>query len=188
VKRRDLVAAISELEPATIEGRFERHTSLRWKELMASAAGGRWGARGAFDVLYLGRPRESVIAEAYRHLIDDELDAPHALAATVLERRILTFEVSVQGVLDLRDEVTRRAVELPEAALYSGVGDYRPCQTVGAAAHAAGLPGVVAPAATRLGETLALFTANLQPSAWPALRKREIWSGLPTDPRSAKGG
>jgi hypothetical protein len=91
VKQRDLLVAISELEPATIEGRFERHTSLRWKELRASAAGGRWGARGAFDVLYLGRPRESVIAEAYRHLVDDELDAPHALAATVLERRILTL-------------------------------------------------------------------------------------------------
>jgi hypothetical protein len=66
VRHRDLLAAISDLEPIDIRGTFERHSSLRWEELKASAAGGRWGARRAFEVLYHGRPRNSVVVEAYR--------------------------------------------------------------------------------------------------------------------------
>jgi hypothetical protein len=41
VRHRDLLAAISDLEPIDIRGTFERHSSLRWEELKASAAGGR---------------------------------------------------------------------------------------------------------------------------------------------------
>jgi hypothetical protein len=33
-------------------------------------------------VLYLGLPRDSVVVEAYRHLVEDELDDATALAAT----------------------------------------------------------------------------------------------------------
>jgi hypothetical protein len=95
VKHRDLLAAISDLDPIGVRGTFERHTSLRWEELKASAAGGRWGASRAFEVLYLGRPPDSVVIEAYRHLVDDELDDAQALAASVLERRIVTCEVDV---------------------------------------------------------------------------------------------
>ena len=62
MRQQDLLAAISKLQPAIVEGRFERHTSLRWEELKGSAAGGRWGARRAFEVLYLGRPRDSAVS------------------------------------------------------------------------------------------------------------------------------
>jgi hypothetical protein len=53
VRHRDLLAAIADLEPIDLQGTFQRHTSLRWEELRASAAGGRWGAPRAFEVLYL---------------------------------------------------------------------------------------------------------------------------------------
>lgn len=98
MKRRDLLAAIAEIDPIHLDGTFERHSSLRWEELKASAAGGRWGTRRMFEVLYLGRPRESVVVEAYRHLVDDELDEAQSLAATVLERRIVTCRVAVPNV------------------------------------------------------------------------------------------
>jgi RES domain len=183
VRHRDLLAAIADLEPIDVRGRFERHSSLRWEELKASAAGGRWGARRGFEVLYLGRPRDSVVVEAYRHLVDDELDDTKALAATVLERRVVTCEVAVANILDLRRVPAQSVFQLTDAQLCSEVGDYRSCQAVGAAAHQLGLAGIIAPAATRLGETLALFPTNLASDQWPTGVARDIWHGLPADPR-----
>jgi hypothetical protein len=183
VRHRDLLAAISDLEPIDVNGKYERHSSLRWEELKASAAGGRWGARRAFEVLYLGRPRNSIVVEAYRHLVDDELDDAKALAAAVLERRIVTCEIAVSNILDLRPLSARSTLQLTDAQLYSSVGDYAPCQAVGAAAHQLGLAGIIAPAATRLGETLALFPTNLPIEQWPTVVARDIWRGLPADPR-----
>jgi hypothetical protein len=183
VKHRDLLAAISDLDPIGVRGTFERHTSLRWEELKASAAGGRWGASRAFEVLYLGRPSDSVVIEAYRHLVDDELDDAQALAASVLERRIVTCEVDVPDILDLRPSSAQAALALTDAQLFSDVGDYAACQAIGAAAHQLGLTGLIAPAATKLGETLALFPTNLPIEHWPTVISRDIWHGLPADPR-----
>ncbi len=134
-------------------------------------------------MLYLGRPRDSVVVEAYRHLVGDELDNPNALAATVLERRLLTVEVKVQNVLDLREEANGRALDLGDAQLFSDVGDYRACQALGVAAHSAGLAGLIAPAATRIGETLAVFPTNLASADSLKVTKSEIWRRLPPDPR-----
>jgi len=179
----ELLAAISGLDPIRVEGTFERHTSLRWEELKGSAAGGRWGARRTHEVLYLGRPRESVVIEAYRHLVDDELDDAPALAASVMERRIITCSVDIPNVLDARSAVTRAALALTDSQLFSDVGDYTPCQAVGAAAHEAGLAGLIAPSASARGETLALFPANLASEHVLEVTARDIWRGLPPDPR-----
>lgn len=183
MRHRDLLAAIAELDPIHLEGTFERHCSLRWHELKPSAAGGRWGARRAFEVLYLGRPRESVVVEAYRHLVDDELDDSQGLAASVLERRVIRCEVSVPNVLDLRRVSAQTAVGLCATDLASDVGDYAACQAVAAATHQLGLAGILAPAATRMGETLALFPMNLPVAHWPVATAQDIWRGLPSDPR-----
>lgn len=183
MRHRDLLAAIADLEPIRVDAAFQRHSSLRWEELRSSAAGGRWGQRRAYEVLYLGRPPESVIVEAYRHLVDDELDGARTLAATVLERRITTCQVVVPNILDLRPRTAQTAVGLGDAQLCSPVGDYSPCQAVGAAAHQLGLAGILAPAATRIGEALALFSANLALEHWPTVIARGIWHGLPADPR-----
>jgi hypothetical protein len=67
--------------------------------------------------------------------------------------------------------------------LFSEVGDYTACHAIGATAHQLGLAGLIAPAASRRGETLALFPANLPVERWPRVTKRDIWRGLPTDPR-----
>lgn len=183
MRHRDLLIAASELEPVAVSGVFERHVSLRWEELRASSAGGRWGAPGAFEVLYLGRPRASVVVEAYRHLVEDELDAPAELAASVVERRLLRCEVDVAGILDLRSAAARERLALDEAKLRSPVGEYEDCWRIGAAAHQLRLSGVIAPAASGLGETLALYPLNLAPEQWPTVTAREIWHGLPPDPR-----
>lgn len=131
MRHRELLAVISELDPVHVEGVFERHTSLRWDELKASAAGGRWGAPRAFEVLYLGRPPNSVVVEAYRHLVDDDLDYAQGLAASVLERRFVTCEVHIPGVLDLRQDSAQKALVLTDAELMSEVGDYAGCQAGG---------------------------------------------------------
>jgi hypothetical protein len=183
VRHRDLLAAISDLEPVSVEGTFQRHCALRFRDLTPSPAGGRWGAPGAYEVLYLGRPPESVVAEAYRHLVEDELDSASALAAAVLERRLITCEVHVAGVLDVRDPGARAALALGDERLRSEVGDYGHCRAVAGAAHQLGLAGVLAPAASGIGETLALFAANTPIAQWPTVAASEIWRGLPADPR-----
>jgi hypothetical protein len=183
VKRGELLVAIADLEPIEARGMFERHCSLRWEGLRASAAGGRWAERGAFEVLYLGRPRDSVIVEAYRHLVEDDLDAPAELASAVLERRLFTMEVAVPNVLDLTTAEARERIQLGDEQLRSPVGEYTPCQAIGAAAHQLGLGGILAPAATRLGDTLALFPLNVAIEQWPVVTSSEIWHGLPADPR-----
>ncbi len=68
-------------------------------------------------MLYLGRPHQSVVAEAYRHLVDDELDQPGELAAAVIERRVLTCDVQVDNVLDLRSQQARTTVELADGEM-----------------------------------------------------------------------
>ena len=182
MNHRELLIALADLEPTRIKGQFERHCSLKWEELQPSSAGGRWGAPRAYEVLYLGRPPSSVVAEAYRHLVDDELDYP-ALAAQVLERRVITCEVDVPGILDLRPAAARDRLGLTDEVLTSDVGDYELCQRVGAAAHQLRASGLIAPSASRLGNTLALFTLNLPAEDWPRVVNRSIWHGLPPDPR-----
>ena len=61
---------------------------------------------------------------------------------------------------------------------------YAACQEVAAAAHQQGFHGLIAPAATELGETLALFSNRLLASEVPEVASEIIWHQLPDDPRS----
>jgi hypothetical protein len=74
----------------------------------------------------------------------------------------------------------RAAVALDHDAL---AGPWEPCQRVGLAAHQLGLHGVIAPAATQLGLTLALFEHNLPAEQWPTIAAQTEWAHLPPDPR-----
>jgi hypothetical protein len=185
VNHRELLIALADLESTRIDGQFERHISLKWEELQPSSAGGRWGAAHAYEVLYLGRPLPSVLAEAYRHLVDDELDFPDQ-AAQVLERRVITCQVDAPGILDLRPVAARDRLGLLDDVLTSDVGDYEFCQRVGAAAHQLRASGLIVPSASSLGETLALFPLNLPAENWPRVVARSIWHGLPPDPRKLR--
>jgi RES domain-containing protein len=173
-----LAAAVRRAGTAAVAGVFYRHQSLRWSGLSASAAGGRWGPPGGFPVLYLGRPRESIVAEAYRHLVDP---VEGMSAELVGPRRLLVVEVALSRVLDLRKDSALEAVGLDPEALR---GPHARCQAVGSAAEEVGLEGVIAPAATGLGETLAVFADRLAEGRTPRVVSEEIWLRLPPDPRT----
>ena len=169
-----------------VDGTFYRHTGIRRPELKGTAAGGRWGPAGAFVVLYLGRPTTSVVVEAYRHLIESvipDLGVPTLTPAMIAPRKLVTCTVAVDDVLDLRTAEAQFSVGLTEADLMSEVGAYERCRAVARAAYQLGLHGIIAPAATGLGETLALFEEHLTSSEIPQLTSVEPWDSLPADPR-----
>lgn len=180
--RRSLALAVASIGTVTLEGRFQRHASLspRQRSLTGSAAGSRWGPEGAYPVLYLARPTESVIVEAYRHLVEPiEGMKPEMVAP----RRLLTCEVKLTAVLDLRGVQAQEAVGLSSADLITEIGDYEACRRVGQAAHQLSLHGIIAPAATGLGDTLAIFDRHLPADEQPVLVREELWDQLPVDPR-----
>lgn len=174
-----------------ITGRFQRHCAARRRDsaLDGFAAYGRWGRPDGYPVLYLGRPMASVILEAYRHLIDpiDDPAERAALARNLAPRILVTVEVSVSRILDVRDPATQRRTGLDLGMLSCGTGDrtgYAACQAVSEAAHDAGMRGLIAPAATGLGETLVLFTDVLPNDERPRVTEPDaLWNGLPADPR-----
>jgi hypothetical protein len=178
---RTLALAIANAPICEVRGEFYRHVSPRIEDLVASASGGRWGAPGTFPVLYLGRPIDSVVVEAYRHLVDDDLDGMPASA--VGPRRLLTCDVDVERILDLRAPATQHAVGLDAAALCSEVGAYGPCRRVAQIAHQLELWGIIAPSASRMGETLSLFDTHVPADRWPRLTTSDMWATLPSDPR-----
>lgn len=176
----ELAEAVARVRRTAVTGEFRRHTAVRVTTLHGTSAGGRWGPPGAFPVLYLGRPPASVIVEAYRHLVDSVEGMRPELVAP---RRIFTCEVAVTEVVDLRTAEAQDLVGLDEASLRSEVGDNARCQAVASTAHELGAHGIVAPAATGLGETLALFTTHLPTSELPLITSVAIWERLPPDPR-----
>lgn len=132
-------------------------------------------------MLYLGRPTDSVVAEAYRHLVD----AIEGMRPELVQpRKLVTCTINCTNILDLRHPETQLRVGLTATQLSSDVGDYDDCQAVAAAAHQLGLHGIIAPAASGLGETLALFEQRLPANELPVqLGDAIVWDGLPADPR-----
>jgi RES domain-containing protein len=177
---RNLAAAAAKAVTTGVSGTFQRHVSPGVRTLTGTPAGGRWGPPGAYSVLYLGRPPETVIAEAYRHLVDG---VEGMTADLVGPRRVLTCRVDVTNILDLRDP---RSHELLGLAPADFEGPHAPCQRIGQAAHQLGLHGIIAPAATGLGETLAIFEHHLPEAELPVLVDEETWTVLPADPRTTR--
>jgi hypothetical protein len=179
---RNLAVGVAGCGSVTLTGRFHRHVSRSIRDLTGTNHGGRWGAPGAYSVLYLGRPVESVLGEAYRHLVDG---VEGMRPEMVQPRRLIHVEVDVSAILDLRVDANRVGINLSAEDLRSQVGRYERCRRIAQAAHQLGLHGIIAPAATDLGETLALFEAHLPAHELPRPAGDEIWDGLPPDPRVA---
>ena len=179
---RALAQRVAAAPRSAVSGRFERHVSANRRQLTGSNAGGRWGPAGSYVVLYLGRPRASVAVEAYRHLVDPFAEQGMT-GDMVAPRRLLICDVSVTEVLDLRTKDALLEIGLTERDLRSDIGDYAACQAVGQVAHQLELHGVLAPSASGLGETLALFELHLSADELPHLVGEEGWDGLPADPR-----
>ncbi len=55
-----------------------------------------------------------------------------------------------------------------------------------AAAHQLELHGVLAPAATGLGQTLALFRERVTMAEMPVIEQETTWEALPADPRKLR--
>lgn len=181
-------AAVAAALVTEIEGVWQRHVAGRHQDqaLDGRRGRGRWSTATSFPVLYLGRPRDSIIVEAYRHLIDPVEDNIPVLAPRVL----VTAVVRVTAVLDLRTAGGRLSVGLTKEQLTSATTDsdaYAACQNVAAVAHQLGRHGLIAPAATSLGDTLVLFTDQLPNQERPRRHgDDEYWETLPEDPRSAR--
>jgi hypothetical protein len=175
---RNLAAAVARGSIIEVAGRFERHVSPKIRTLAGSTAGGRWSLPNTYPVIYVGRPPESVVAEAYRRLVDG---VEGMTADLVGPRTVFDVDVCVSQVLDLRDPETLARVGLDATGL---LGGYGPCQRVGQAAHQLGLHGILAPAATEIGETLALFERHLPENEFPVIVDEDRWESLPPDPRT----
>lgn len=188
-----LANAIAGLTPATVTGTWQRHVAAKYvtSALDGRASYSRWGRERGFPILYLGQPLASVTVEAYRRLVDpvedaDDPDVREQLIGSIPPRSLVTARVEVSQILDLRTATARHAVGLSPSQVSSATSDraaYAACQEVAAAAHQQGFHGLIAPAATELGETLALFTDVLPCAEWPVVVDESLWDRLPADPR-----
>ncbi len=188
-----IAARIADRQRGTASGEWQRHVACTYasKALEGRVAHGRWGTCAGFPVLYLGRPTESVILEAYRHLVDpivfEDQATEEAFLRSLAPRALITCRVKVSDLLDLRSAGARSDVGLTIEDLTAPVNDkkaYERCRHVAHVAHQLKLYGVVAPSATRMGETLALFMDVLPPGMRPIeSRVAQPWARLPDDPR-----
>ena len=160
--------------PRTIRGRFYRYQPIRYTTLGGSSRGGRYSPPAQLLAIYLGRPLESVAAEAYRHLVDPEDLDPAMVAA----QRLFEVDVALARVLDLRGDDARESCGITAADLSGG---YERGQALGREAFADGYQGVLAPSAAGLGETLCVFADRVAPTDLRVVDQRP-WE-LPADPR-----
>lgn len=168
---RELAVAIASAPRIHVAGQFQRHFSPKSRGLTGSTSGGRWGPPRAFSVLYLGRPRNSIVVEAYRHLVDP-FAAEGMTGDMISPRRLLTCEVDVTDVLDLTSDEGQAAVGLEDDDLASPVGEWGPCQHVARVAHQLGVHGILAPAATRMGETHCSNSTSVKRNCLSSSRRR----------------
>lgn len=116
--------------------------------------GGRWNPPDSFSVLYTGTSLATVDAEFERMLA-------WAGLARARQRDLATIELSLQRVLDLRDETTLRALGTSRSEL-AGADSEVP-QAIGEAAQHLGYEAIVAPSATEVGDVVAVFLTNRAP-------------------------
>ena len=174
---RTLAERVAGVGGVAVEGVFLRHAAPD-REAFAGGDSGRWGE--SFPVIYLGRPLDSCVEEAYRHLVDDAGVPAHLVKPRVLYR----VRVEVENVLDLRSSDACGEVGLNDDDITSAVGDYTACQRVAATAHQLEYHGIMAPAATGLGETLAVFRQRVKVAELPVVLDQQLWSQLPSRPGS----
>lgn len=77
----------------------------------------------------------------------------------LLPRRLIQFEVDLDSVLDLTDAAVRTHVGVSIADLIDD--DRTLCRSIGVAAHARGMQGVLSVSATGVDIVLALLPENL---------------------------
>jgi hypothetical protein len=152
-------------------GTYVRVVDPAWADPLDASfsrrSGGRWNPPGTFAALYLCRDVETARANARRLLegqpftFDDILpERLPALVETAVPQARFVDAVSARGLASL---------DLPASYPLDGRGrvvSHTRCQPIGAAAWAAGEPGIAcrsaAPDAPPAGEELALFDRGLR--------------------------
>lgn len=107
--------------------------------------------RDTWAALYLALSPEICLGEILRHLTPERLPLLN-------EYRLTEVSVSRSAVLDCRDPTV---LGLTTDDLHHDT-NYSPTQELGAAAVARGVEGLVVSSATRLGDNLVVFPANLR--------------------------
>jgi len=105
----------------------------------------------SFGALYLATAAEICLGEIYRHVTPE-------LMPFLNDYRLSELSVYLSKVLDCRDPET---MGLTMDDLVHDT-DYGATQSIGAAAFEGGYEGLLTRSATRLGDNLILFPANLQ--------------------------
>ena len=174
----DLVREVDARPRVTFEGVAFRHLGPGHSPSSGEGArirGGRWNPAESFPTLYLALSIDTVVAEFYR-LAERQGMPPENL----LPRRIQTYGVELQAVLDLRDPTARQGLGLSDAVIAGD--DPTLCQSVGDAAHYAGFEAILAPSATGIGLVLAVFVDRMVAGSSIRPDSFEFSEGLPPRP------
>jgi RES domain-containing protein len=175
VARRDLIRALGRVRPAPFTGTVYRQISLGYQALSGEGArsrGGRWNPPQSFPVLYTSPSVDVVLAEIAR-----KARRAGFAPADLMPRRLITYEVGLQRVLDLSDAGNREASGFSLAVVTDD--DIRICQAIGEAAHYLGLEGILAPSAAAPGHALSIFLNKLLPGSVVDVVTDEVIEALP---------
>jgi RES domain-containing protein len=179
VTDQQLLARIDAIEPVPFAGEAFRHLAHDHHPLSGVGArihGGRWNPPESYSTLYLALDRETTVREFYRLAKRQERDPED-----FLPRRLYRYEIALTSLLDLRDPVTRTALQLSDSEL--GSNDATKCQQIGESANHLGLEGILAPSATGEGAVLAVFFDRLHADSQVRDLDYEPWTAPPSAPR-----
>jgi RES domain-containing protein len=173
--------ALGSVTASTVAGNYFRRVDHETEPLGAHRRGGRWSVRDEALTLYLSQPLDSALAEAYRHFFDRP--AEKELRGQFEPKLFREYYVQSDGILDLTmpDQLQRFGIR--ESDLVTRVGDWGACQAIGSQAFLSGFKGVMAPAASGIGVTLALFMDARAGSPQVTPMKLHRFGVAPVDPR-----
>jgi RES domain-containing protein len=138
-----------------------RHHAGAYPPLSGDGAkrfGGRWNPPGSFPVIYTALDEPTALAELAKSASRSAIPVEK-----LRDRRIAVIQVVLAKILDLTDPVVRATLGVELGDILAE--DPTTAQRLGAAAHALGYEGVLAPSAASQGVTLAIFADNRSPTS-----------------------
>lgn len=168
--QRELIDALGRLEPVPYTAVVYRQLAVGYQALSgegARAHGGRWNPPDSFPVLYTS-PSPAVVRAEIVRAAKRKGFAPEDL----LPRRLVSYRVDLQRVVDLTSEVNRHRVGFSLVVITDD--DIRICQAIGEAAHYMGFEGIAAPSAAAEGDSLSIFLNRLLPGSSVTAEEEEL--------------
>lgn len=165
VHDRELLDALEELDPCSIESQVWRVVRLGRDPARGSTANGRWGAPGEFEVLYTSLERDGALAEiGYRLGLEP-------IWPSKIEHTITTIDLSLGRVLDLSDFNLLNKFGISEDTYESH--DYRTEQALSSAAKFLGFDGILVPNARHNSNNIAIYTESIDSTSSIVLKAGE---------------